>query len=82
VAYICYRARMVDFAARINYFREAQGVSIAAIADSAGLSRQYVNELASGAKTRPTLEVAEKLAECFGVTLAEFLGVQPKKGRK
>lgn len=43
------------------------------VAEKAGLSQAYINELETGKKSNPSLETLTKLAEALGVSITEFL---------
>ena len=53
------------FARRLRALRESAGLSVYALAQQSGVSRQYLGELERGEK-EPSLEVARKLAAAFG----------------
>jgi len=57
----------VQFGRRLKALREARGVSQAALAERAGLTREYVNKLEAG-KYDPTLGTLGRLAKALGVT--------------
>lgn len=59
------------FAARLTRLREAAGLSVANLADAAGLPRQTVHQLERGER-KPMLETAAKLAQALGVDLSVF----------
>jgi transcriptional regulator with XRE-family HTH domain len=56
----------------VKALREARGVSQAALAARAGLTREYVNKLEAG-KYDPTLSTLGVLAKALGVTERAFL---------
>jgi transcriptional regulator with XRE-family HTH domain len=62
----------VQFGRRLKALREARGVSQAALAERAGLTREYVNKLEAG-KYDPTLGTLGRLAKALGVTERAFL---------
>jgi len=57
----------VQFGRRLKALREARGVSQAALAERAGLTREYVNKLEAG-KYDPTLGTLGRLAKALGIT--------------
>jgi transcriptional regulator with XRE-family HTH domain len=61
-----------QFGKRLRALREAGGRSQAAIAERAGLSRVFVNQLEAGTRD-PSLSTLTRLAKALGVTLAELL---------
>ena len=57
---------------RIRRLREEQGLSQAALAAKAKITREYVNKLEAG-RYDPTLGVVQRLAKALGVSLAELV---------
>jgi putative transcriptional regulator len=57
---------------RIKRLREERGLSQAALAAKAKITREYVNKLEAG-RYDPTLGVAQRLAKALGVTLADLV---------
>jgi transcriptional regulator with XRE-family HTH domain len=66
------KAASVSFAARLRHLRESAGLSVAALAERAGLSRMAVHRYENG--RIPSLAVAERLAKAFGKSLRVFEG--------
>jgi len=64
-----------QFSRRLKALRGARGVSQAALAERAGLTREYVNKLEAG-KYDPTLGTLGRLAKALGVTERAFLDVR------
>jgi len=58
---------------RIKALREARGMSQAALAQHARISRRYLIRLERGGSD-PTVGVVRRLAKALGVTLMELLG--------
>lgn len=52
-------------------YREAAGLAVTALAEKAGISRQYVRELELDAKT-VSFEVACKLADALGIDVNQL----------
>ena len=69
-----YSSRMTprQFGRRLKALREAHGMSQAALAARAGLTREYVNKLEAG-RYDPTLGTLGALAKALGVTELAFL---------
>lgn len=61
------------FAATLRNLRVSAGLSVAALANAAGLTRQSVDLLEKGER-KPSLETAERLAIALGETLRVFEG--------
>ena len=61
-----------QFGRRLKALRAARGVSQAALAERAGLTREYVNKLEAG-KYDPTLGTLGALAKALRVTERAFL---------
>ena len=57
---------------RIRKLREERGLSQAALAAKAKITREYVNKLEAG-RYDPTLGVVQRLAKALGVTLADLV---------
>jgi len=57
---------------RIKRLREERGLSQAALAAKAKITREYVNKLEAG-RYDPTLGVVQRLAKALGVSLAELV---------
>ena len=58
--------------AKIKRFREAKGLSQAALGQRARISREYVNRLEAG-RYDPTVGVLQRLAKALGVPVTELL---------
>ena len=57
---------------RLKRLREAQGLSQYAVADKAGISRQYVRKL-KAELSGPTLGMLQRLAKALGVPVVRLL---------
>ncbi len=64
-----------QFGRRLQAFREAAGKSQGDLADKAGLSRTYLNQLEAG-KRDPSLSTLTSLARALGVKLEALIGAQ------
>lgn len=64
------------FATRIREMRKGEGVTLRVAADRAGISASHLMYLERGAKS-PTLGIAARLADSFGIELARLLGDFP-----
>ena len=60
-----------QFGRRLRALREGAGLSQAALARKAGISREYVNKL-EGGQYDPTLGTVQRLAKVLGVTWTAF----------
>ena len=58
---------------RLRKLRKARKMSQAALAERAGISREYVRKLEAGAQD-PTVGMLTKLAKALGVPVTELLG--------
>lgn len=58
---------------RLRRLREARGLTQAALAKKAGITREYVVRL-EGGRYDPTLSVSARLAKALGVPVTELLG--------
>jgi transcriptional regulator with XRE-family HTH domain len=61
----------------LRELRIANGYSQAAVARSAGITREYIAELESGARRNPKLETLARIAGALGVGIDALVG----KGR-
>jgi transcriptional regulator with XRE-family HTH domain len=57
---------------RLKRLREAQGLSQYAMADKAGISRQYVRKLEAGLSD-PTLGMLQRIAKALGVRVTKLI---------
>ena len=60
-----------QFGKKLRTLREAAGMSQAALATQAGITREYVNRLEAG-QHDPTLGLVQRLARVLGVTWTAF----------
>jgi transcriptional regulator with XRE-family HTH domain len=58
---------------RLKATRTKRGMSQAALAAKAGITREYVNKLEAG-RYDPTVGVLQRLAKALGVPVTELLG--------
>ena len=65
---------------RIRARRTALGLTLAQVAQRAGLSEAYVSNVEHGHRT-PTLAVLYAIAEALGLALTDLLGEDPPTGR-
>lgn len=65
---------MEGLGARLRELRHHTGLSQAALARTAGISKAYLSELEADAGRRPSADVLLRLADALGVTIAEVLG--------
>lgn len=61
----------MTFPQKLRQLREATGLSMAQLADKAGLSRQMIHALESGVR-KPSLETAKALCKVFQISLSTF----------
>lgn len=64
-----------QFGKRLRALREAGGKSQGDLADKAGLSRTYLNQLEAG-KRDPSLSTLSRLAKALGVELEALVGAE------
>jgi transcriptional regulator with XRE-family HTH domain len=60
-----------QFGRKLRALREAAGMTQAALANQAGITREYVNKL-EGGQYDPTLGVVQRLAKALGVEWTAF----------
>lgn len=72
---------MEGVGARLRDLRHRAGLSQAALARAAGISKAYLSELEGDAGRRPSADVLLRLADALGVTIGEVLGraVEPEE---
>ena len=63
---------------RIRELRRGRGLTLEQFAERSGVSRAMISKLERGEKN-PTLVVAAKLAEGFGVTLSQLVGMEERQ---
>jgi transcriptional regulator with XRE-family HTH domain len=63
---------------RVRGFRRERGWTLEMLAERSGVSRAMISKLERGEKN-PTLVVAAKVAEGFGVSLSKLVGVEEKR---
>jgi transcriptional regulator with XRE-family HTH domain len=60
------------FAARLRELRELRGLTLAKLAEKAGLHLQAVAKLEQGLRPNPTWDTVKSLADALGVSCEEF----------
>ncbi len=63
---------------RVKELRRSRGFTLDKLSEVSGVSRAMISKLERGEKS-PTLVVAARLAEGFGVTLSQLVGIEEKK---
>lgn len=63
---------------RVRELRRRRGLTLEELAERSGVSRAMISKLERGEKN-PTLVVAAKLAEGFGVTLSQLVGMEERR---
>jgi transcriptional regulator with XRE-family HTH domain len=63
---------------RVRELRRERGLTLEELAERSGVSRAMISKLERGEKN-PTLVVAAKLAEGFGVTLSQLVGMEARR---
>ncbi len=64
--------------ARVRDLRRGRGLTLEELAERSGVSRAMISKLERGEKN-PTLVVAAKLAEGFGITLTQLVGMEERR---
>ena len=62
---------------KIKIFRTKMNLSLQDVADRVGASKAHIWELETGRARNPTMDLVTKLAECFGVGVADLVGENP-----
>jgi len=63
---------------RIKTFRVRNNLSLQDLAERVGASKAHIWELETGRSRNPTIELVTKLAQCFGVGIADLVGENPE----
>ena len=58
---------------KLKDLRRRKGMTQREVAESAGLTKETVDALENGRNGNPTLETLKRLAECYGVGIADLL---------
>ncbi|WP_220452357.1 helix-turn-helix domain-containing protein [Calidithermus roseus] len=69
--------RVMTLGERLRSFRQNRFPSLRKAAEAAGVSVAYLSKLESDEAGNPTLEVLNRLASAYGVTLEELTGGGP-----
>ena len=62
---------------RIKQFREYNGLEVKAVAEVLGISESLYRDFEAG-RAVPTIDIIEKLAGCYKVSVDEFYGYTPR----
>ena len=73
-----HEATSVDVGTRLTELREAQNISMRALATKSGLSANALSMIERG-KTSPSVSTLYKLADALGVSVTAFFGSQTEK---
>ena len=68
----------ITLAQRLKELRLKKKNSLQDVADAVGASKAHVWELETGKSKNPSIELVTKLAEHFGVPVAQFMGEDPE----
>lgn len=64
---------------RLKLLRYERGADLGEVAEATGLTRQTLGRLERGDTTHPSAATAKALADFYGMTVAELLGVEPDR---
>ena len=64
---------------RIRYLRLQKGYSISRLAKETGVSKTYLSNLDRGVQNNPSLQILEKVAARFGITVDQLISEDFKK---
>jgi transcriptional regulator with XRE-family HTH domain len=68
----------VEFKDKLRRLRSGSGESLQQLADAIGVSKAHVWEMEVGRSSNPSLEILQKLAEHFNVTIAFLVEATPE----
>lgn len=60
---------------RLKLLRYERGVELTEVAEAVGVNRQTLGRLEAGSTVQPNASTAKALADYYGLTVAELLGV-------
>jgi transcriptional regulator with XRE-family HTH domain len=63
---------------RVRELRRSKGFTLEVLAERSGVSRAMISKIERGEKN-PTLVVAAKIAEGFGITLSQLVGIEERR---
>jgi XRE family transcriptional regulator of biofilm formation len=69
---------VVQLGQRLVALREEKGLSLSAVADSAGIAKSYLAKLERGEVENPGLKTLDSVAKALDVTLAHLLAPKPR----
>lgn len=64
---------------RLRLLRYERGLEVNEVAERVGVSRQTMHRLESGETAEPSAATAKALADVYGVTVADLLGLDVPK---
>jgi len=64
--------------ARLASLRQAKGQSLQDVADAVAVSKAHIWELEKGRTKNPSMQLVERLADHFGVSVASLVGEDPR----
>lgn len=64
--------------ARLASLRQAKGQSLQDVADAVTVSKAHIWELEKGRTKNPSMQLVERLADHFGVSVASLVGEDPQ----
>ncbi len=67
----------MTLAVNLKKLRMRSGQSLQQVADAVGASKAHVWELETGKSAKPSLNLVQRLADHYGVTLASLIGEDP-----
>lgn len=67
----------MSLGARLKNLRIKKNQSLQDVADAVGASKAHIWEIERGSSKNPTMELLDKLATHFGVSIAHLVGEEP-----
>ncbi len=72
----------MNFGQRLRNPRTEKGMTLPELADKTGLSKGFLSQLENEQQTNPSLDTLKKIADVFGITLAELLQKDSVKAKR
>ena len=64
---------------RLKLLRYERGVDLTEVAEATGVTRQTLGRWEAGSTVQPNASTAKAIADYYGITVAELLGVEDRE---